>query len=120
MMRYMNCSFSPIDGARLLLPLDPFSMEFPLLLPLAAAALLFALPRKPFPPPPTRPAITAEVGTFSRRIEMATGPRLSSNPNQFWCSGRRINQVNNFIFVKFCMHCFAFRMPFPTQGRCAK
>ena len=89
MMRYMNCSFSPIDGARLLLPLDPFSMEFPLLL-LAAALPLLGLPRKPFPPPapvpPAMLAMRAEVGTFSRRIEMATGPRLSSRPNQFWWS----------------------------------
>ena len=76
MMRYMNCSFSPIEGTKLLLPLDPFSMELPLLL-LLAAALLFALPWKGWP------EISAEVGTFSRRIEMATGPRLSSNPNQF-------------------------------------
>ena len=95
MMRYMNCSFSPIDGARLLLPLDPFSMELPLLL-LLAATFPFALPRKPVPPPPpptppppVMPAIRAEVGTFSRRMEMATGPRLSSSPNQFWCSERR-------------------------------
>ena len=79
MMRYMNCSFSPIEGARLLLPLEPFSMELPPLLLVGAAAA-------PLPaPPPWKggPERSAEWGTFSRRIEMATGPRLSSRPNQF-------------------------------------
>ena len=82
MMRYMNCSFSPIEGARLLLPLEPFSMELPPLLLVAAAAAA------PLPAPPWKRCRerSAEWGTFSRRIEMATGPRLSSRPNQFWWS----------------------------------
>ena len=81
MMRYMNCSFSPIDGARLLLPLDPFSIELTLpllMLPPLLLTLLALLPAMK----------RAEVGTFSRRMEMATGPRLSSSPNQFWCSAK--------------------------------
>ena len=95
MMRYMNCSFSPIEGAKLLLPLEPFSIELTLPLMMLPPPLLLTLLA-------LLPAmVRAEVGTFSRRMEMATGPRLSSSPNQFWCSANAIQFWNVVIFVNF-------------------
>ena len=43
-------------------------------------------------------------GTFSRRSEMATAPRFSSMPNQFWWSAK-----NKYIISNFTIYLITFQ-----------
>jgi hypothetical protein len=45
-------------------------------------------------------------GTFSRRMEMAMGPRASSMPNQFWWSEKGEKGFGQKTCIVLSRHCF--------------